>query len=309
MTANVSLTCSEVWGSNKATETVLILPGLEGWITAKPYHNEAAGGDVHYISSCGTGRITRVLLADVSGHGSIVADVSENLRLLMQRYLNHVDPNKLAQQLNEQWSKQFPETGRFATAILLTYWSPTGGLSVCSAGHPMPLLYRANKQRWVAIDEPDEKPSSSSGGGGGGGRIDNLPLGIVEDAGYLGRQLNLKPGDMVLIYTDCLNEAFHPEHKQLGNDGLLDLLNTLPPEAIEQSPGTLTRTITDTINANGYALDDDLTTVVLRCAAGAKWSSVPTILRGIATFAKQLATGKAIPWPTLFRDNYPGKGL
>ncbi|MEM9262429.1 MAG: SpoIIE family protein phosphatase, partial [Pseudomonadota bacterium] len=187
MTASVSLTCSEVWGSNKATETVLVLPGLEGWITAQPHEGEAAGGDVHYVSSCGTGRITRVLLADVSGHGSIVADVSENLRLLMQRYLNHVDPNKLAQRLNEQWSKQFAETGRFATAILLTYWAPTGGFSVCSAGHPMPLLYRAERKRWVAIDEPDDTQKAGAG-------IANLPLGVVEDSGYLGRQLNLRPG-------------------------------------------------------------------------------------------------------------------
>ena len=45
----------------------------------------------YYASSCAAGRITRLLLADVSGHGKSVAAIAADLRLLMRRFINRWD--------------------------------------------------------------------------------------------------------------------------------------------------------------------------------------------------------------------------
>ncbi len=297
MTDVIDLACSEVWGGNRATEAALVLPGLQAWVVAKPFQGEDAGGDVHYVSSCGTGRITRVLLADVSGHGEAVAGLAEDLRKLMQRYLNHVDPNKLAARLNQELRSSFGNTGRFATAVVVTFWSSTGGMSVCNAGHPPPLIYRAEKGVWDTVDQPDTQA-----------RIANLPLGVLEESGYVGRELKLGLNDMLLSYTDCLIEAQRADHQQLGEAGLLAVLNALPPEVTQREPGQLIQAVLAEIQLRGYTSNDDLTAVVLRCTERVSSRGVSALLKGGVRFAGQMVRGEA-PWPTFFGDPEPGRGL
>src|SRR5687768_18611008 len=56
-------------GGNQPADSGVVMAGLDAWVYCRPYHGAAAGGDVYYVSSCATGRITRLLVADVSGHG------------------------------------------------------------------------------------------------------------------------------------------------------------------------------------------------------------------------------------------------
>ena len=87
--------CMEVWGGNRAADHGVVMPGLDAWIFSRPYASEAgagdAGGDVHFVSSCGTGRIARMVIADVSGHGHSVANAAQSLRVLMRRFMNYLD--------------------------------------------------------------------------------------------------------------------------------------------------------------------------------------------------------------------------
>ena len=62
--------CMEVWGGSQLASSGVELGGLDLWVYSKPYGEAPRGGDVYYVSSCATGRISRMLLADVSGHGS-----------------------------------------------------------------------------------------------------------------------------------------------------------------------------------------------------------------------------------------------
>src|SRR6185295_6278243 len=72
--------CMEVWGGSQLTAAGVEFGGLDAWVYSKPYGAAHAGGDVYYASSCATGRISRLLLADVSGHGSAVASIAADLR-------------------------------------------------------------------------------------------------------------------------------------------------------------------------------------------------------------------------------------
>lgn len=52
--------CMEVWGGNRQVERYLETPGLEAWIYSQPHEQASGGGDVYYVSSCASGRITRI---------------------------------------------------------------------------------------------------------------------------------------------------------------------------------------------------------------------------------------------------------
>src|SRR5687768_16715973 len=142
-----TMQCMEVWGGNQAVDNGVIMPGLDAWVYSRPYRDESAGGDIHYVSSCATGRITRILVADVSGHGQAVAQVAASLRTLMRRFVNFVDQGRLVRGLNTEFAS-LAEMGSFATAVVATYWAPTDDLVISNAGHPRPLWYRARARAW-----------------------------------------------------------------------------------------------------------------------------------------------------------------
>ena len=80
--------CLEVCGGSQLTDRGVVIGGLDAWVYSKPHGQAQRGGDVYYASSCASGRITRVLLADVSGHGTSVAAFAADLRTLMRRFIN-----------------------------------------------------------------------------------------------------------------------------------------------------------------------------------------------------------------------------
>jgi hypothetical protein len=86
---------TEVWGGNWRVDQTVALPGLDAWIYSEPCNHSAAGGDVHYVSTCASGQFVRILVADVSGHGLAAADTADALRRLMQRVVNDHDQQQL----------------------------------------------------------------------------------------------------------------------------------------------------------------------------------------------------------------------
>src|SRR6202051_3239350 len=108
--------CMEVWGGSQLTERVVQLGGLDAWVYSKPFGQAQHGGDVYYASSCATGRISRLLLADVSGLGNTVASIAADLRTLMRRFVNRLDQAEFVRLLNQQFAA-LSKTQTFATAI------------------------------------------------------------------------------------------------------------------------------------------------------------------------------------------------
>src|SRR5436190_24089769 len=99
------MTCMEIWGGNEPADHSVSMPGLDAWVFSRPYEDAKAGGDVYYVSACATGRITRLLLADVSGHGTKVAETAMGLRRLMQKYVNFIDQSAFVRSMNQQFGE------------------------------------------------------------------------------------------------------------------------------------------------------------------------------------------------------------
>src|SRR5579862_737778 len=114
---NQHMQCMEVWGGSQTIARSVEMGGLDAWLYSKPFGQSDGGGDIYYASSCATGRINRLLLADVAGHGIGVADVAAYLRTLMRRYVNFLDQRKFVRSMNAQFA-QYSKDGCFATALV-----------------------------------------------------------------------------------------------------------------------------------------------------------------------------------------------
>jgi hypothetical protein len=299
--------CMEVWGGNQAVDCGVIMAGLDAWLYSRPLHSER-GGDVHYVSSCALGQVTRMMVADVSGHGEAVADAAGRLRHLMRRYVNHLDQTRFVAALNREFAT-IPGQKRFATSVVGTYYAPTSNLVVSNAGHPPPFVYRRRDSSWSSV-EPLKRHDDVIG---------DVPLGILEESPYGKRDVPLRVGDMVLCYTDSLIEARDRDGRMLGTDGLRALVqkqDAARPQALIAS------LLAEIASLHAGNLDADDVTVLLFRANGLAprpplWRKLkaPFVLLGCVV--KSLRPGgEPVPWPEFswanlgggFFNRFHGKG-
>lgn len=293
-----SMTCMEIWGGNRAACRKVTLPGLDAWVYSKPYLQADSGGDVYYVSNCATGRITRLMLADVSGHGSSVANIAHELRLLMRRYVNQIQQVKFVTSMNESFSN-LAHSGGFATAVVATFLAPTRRLTFSNAGHPVPLVYSARDGMWRLLEIPSEVTDRIQG-------ISDLPLGIYEEGSYAELDLQLEVGDLVLFYTDAFIESQLPSGELIGSNAFLDLVTEVDDGKTDQLVDRIVQKIASLHNGN--LANDDVTLMLFRVTG--EESRVPLKKRMLAPFRlmKGLATsllsgGRGMPLPEFSMGN------
>lgn len=212
-----TMQCAQVWGGNQPIDTAVSMAGMDALVSSTPYKGGSGGGDVYYLSSCQTGRVARVLVADVSGHGIEVSKIAADLRDLMRRHVNTLNQSGFVRTLNAEFAR-LADGGVFATAVVLSVWLPGGEIVLCSAGHPRALRFRAAENEWSIVDVP----------GVSGGEPSNLPLGVIDPAAFDQARFTWAPGDMLVLYTDSITESRAPGNGgMLGERGLLDAARSI----------------------------------------------------------------------------------
>ena len=96
------------------------------------------------------------------------------------------------------------DTGMFATAFIGVMDYATGHVVFVNAGHNPPLLWRTEQWQWVR---------EKSG----------LPLGLFDGLPYTAHEIDLRPGDEFLLYTDGVTEAMSTSGELYG-EGRLEQL-------------------------------------------------------------------------------------
>jgi len=249
------MACSEVWGANSNVAHSVWLPGLEGWVYSAPIELGHPGGDTHYFSVCGQDVLSRVALADVSGHGRAVSEIADRLLNLMRGYIDRVEQRAfLAELSGSLLAMHSAEQVPFATALLVGFDSSTGQLLYTNAGHPPPLRYRSGAGHWewlgpVAPARTAEPPSG-------------LPLGMTMSSEYEDFASFFAPGDLLVCYTDGLSEATNDRGEELGLSGLLELAARLPTSSPKAAGARLIGLVEEF--RNGAPSTDDETVIVLR---------------------------------------------
>jgi len=181
------------------------------------------------------------VLGDVSGKGLPAALLTAVVQgvFAIEASLGH-SPSAALVALNETLIRKAVEA-RFAT-LFYGVLSDQGNLTYTNAGHNPPIVLGTSGLRRL-----------SSGG---------TIVGIFPDITYEQETVTLDPGDLVVVFSDGVTEAFNAEWEEFGNDRLVDcvLANaTLPPVALlEQIMAAVHGFVKDAVQS------DDVTVVVLR---------------------------------------------
>lgn len=162
-----------------------------------------------------------LVLGDVMGKGVAAGLAGAALKTEFLRAFHGYDrregPRDLAEILSAVHGStvaKLLELNCFATVCYARFDSETGVFSYLSCGQPRPLLYREATGEVEALDM--DWPRGT-----------NLPLGLVEDSGYLSRTLQLNTGDAIFLYSDGLTEARNSEHEEYGEERLIAQITKL----------------------------------------------------------------------------------
>jgi sigma-B regulation protein RsbU (phosphoserine phosphatase) len=196
--------------------------------------------------------VSRIALADVSGHGQAVAVFGEKLRELMQRYLRDLEQIALMRDLNQAVREELGD-GHYATMVAVGWHASRGLVVMTNAGHPSPLWYRASRNDWSWLETQHTSER---------GRLAGVPLGLFADATYDRVVVKPQSGDLIVLYSDGVSEATSPDGNELGRDGLMNMARALDSSSAEALGTQLASTLT-AFRGDGGPLDDE-TIIVMR---------------------------------------------
>ncbi|MEU2404890.1 PP2C family protein-serine/threonine phosphatase [Streptomyces rubiginosohelvolus] len=169
------------------------LPAAAGWDLSASYEVGDpmldVGGDFYDAVPRPDGSIA-LLIGDVCGRGAEAAALTGLARHTLRTLLEEgTDPGTALSRLNRALRQE--GASRFLTAVVVTMTPRADGtvrLTTCSAGHPRPLVLRADGSIGEVV----------SGG---------LLLGILDDVSYDSHEDSLAPGDTLVLFTDGLTES------------------------------------------------------------------------------------------------------
>jgi sigma-B regulation protein RsbU (phosphoserine phosphatase) len=244
------LKCAETWASNQGTSSVADVPGLRVWVHSRPFGSGDVGGDVHYVSVCPSCVVSRVAVADVSGHGRAVVSFGAELRELMQKHLMALEQVSLMMDLNEAVLRELDGV-HYATMVAVGFHARRGLLVMTNAGHPPAFWYRANRREWNWFE-----PQGAAAG------VRGTPLGLLPNVSYDRTIIKPQPGDLIVLYSDGVSEATNPAGRELGRDDLMMVARALNSSSAE----TFGVQLVDAIDAfRGSSVpEDDETIIVLQ---------------------------------------------
>jgi len=164
-------------------------PAVEGLDVAVRYLPAEGdlGGDWYDIFPLPSGKVGFVM-GDVEGHGLRSAVAMGRLRSALRAYaLDHEDPAEVLHRLDRKLC--YFEVDTTATVQYAVSEPPFDSLTICNAGHPVPLL--------VELGQDHAEPADVSAG---------LLLGIDPEHQRHSEKISLPPGAALGFYTDGLVE-------------------------------------------------------------------------------------------------------
>ena len=193
-----------------------------------------------------------VAIADVAGKGMpaalLMSTVQATLRSLTasngSRAPASYDLSSIVGKLNRLL---FNSTNgeHYVTFFYATFEHATQRLTYVNAGHNPPLFLRA--------DGNDEFRLLTSGG---------LVAGAFEHAAYEQETVQMKPNDLLFLYTDGLSEALNIDGEEFGTGRMMDTLKSIATLSADQIRDVVVRRVKEW--CSGMSLYDDLTFVVLK---------------------------------------------
>lgn len=201
------------------------------------------GGDYYDYILLPNNRLV-VVVADVVGHGIAAALLVSKLSAEMKFALGaETDLAKVAERVNTALLDL--EVEKFVTCLLMMIDLSTFETTIVNAGHMAPL--------WKKADGSLQEPGDDLAG---------LPLGVVHGMTYRTCEIQLSPGDMLLAYTDGVNECMDKNGVQFGIDRLRNRMHESKKADMKSVGERIMSDVRTHLGAG--AQDDDMCLVGLR---------------------------------------------
>jgi sigma-B regulation protein RsbU (phosphoserine phosphatase) len=207
------------------------------------------GGD--FFDIVPMGERLGIAVGDVSGKGIPAALLMVMARTLLRELARSLEePGPVLTALNRSLCRDMPPS-MFVTLILaVPDGSDPGRVLLSSAGHPDPVVVRADGAARAA----------------GLGDAAGAPLGVFEDSPFGETTLRLGRGDALVLLTDGILEAPEEDGQRPGLRVVLPFLT----RERARPPAALARALCeDVVRRGGARIQDDMTVFVLRSPGGA----------------------------------------
>lgn len=219
-------------------------PNEAGWsVAASMYPAREMGGDFYDCFDLPDGR-HGLLVADVSGKGVAAAFfMAVSRTVLLDLALAGGTPAQVMARANDLLCNRNPME-LFVTVFYAIYDPRSGRLDYASAGHNPPLR-RLVDGKVVELPCPHD-----------------TALGIMAELDYSDGHVTLKPGELLLMFTDGVPEAFDAQGEAYGDERTRRWLAGVAPETDSQAlVASLVEDVA--IFVDGAEASDDLTCLIL----------------------------------------------
>lgn len=187
------------------------IPGWELWLMTRPA-NEVGGDLVDYLE-IGKNRFG-IALGDVAGKGLKAALLMAKLQATLRALAS--DFNSLAElgtKLNAILRRDgLPDS--FASLVYFELQSDSGAVRLLNAGHLPPLILRGS-----TVEEIAQRTAA---------------LGVLPEAVGVEQQIELRPGETLVVYSDGLNEARNEAGEFFGEERVSALLSACSQRSAAQ---------------------------------------------------------------------------
>jgi len=158
-------------------------------------------------------------------------------------YLSEPNPAKALSKLNDLLTETLSQLDRFVTLGVVLLDPITHSVTMVSAGQSSPVLYRAGQPI------KDVMPNSVAG----------MPLGIIEGIQFDSCQTTLQPGDILVMFTDGVNESKDTNEREFGMEGVEKVLRETGPVGPKELVDRIVKGVKQ--HALGRLPHDDVTVV------------------------------------------------
>jgi serine phosphatase RsbU (regulator of sigma subunit) len=184
-----------------------------------------------------------VALGDVAGKSVpaaiLMAKLSSDVRTCL---LNHDRPAEAMTALNQLLYRNLRQTDRWVTLSAAVLDLSNNKATLVNAGHCMPLLYRSQ-----TCSATEAMVHSESG----------VPLGVSEAPVYIACELELQPGDSLILFTDGVLDALNSKDQPFRIEGVYESLRGGGPYAPEPLGQRIVKAVEN--HSAGRSQYDDIT--------------------------------------------------
>ncbi len=155
----------------------------------------AVGGDYFDVIKLGEDRLA-ICIADVSGKGVPAALLMANVQASLRASVRDMEsPARVCSIINGMLCESIA-ADRFVTFFCGVLDAATRSFRYCNAGHPYPILISSGAAR--TLDQ--------------GGAV----LGVLRGWAYQDANVELRPGDRLILFTDGITEAENSQGQEFG---------------------------------------------------------------------------------------------